>query len=290
MFMPLLFVSESNTRGPPARGSGQGRRPRRAARKEDRLNVYQMIAYETVRVTLGPWLSFAYGLRSEGTGNVPEQGGALLICNHRSILDPLALMHEVDRYIHFAGGSHGFVVPTLKTLHRMAEAIRSSRGEGEPGDGSPDDIVRLLEGGELVCVFPEGFGSFTLPERVSRISYFRTNFVRAAAEARVPVIPAAVVTGEEVGTRTGPDNAGGTPLRYPAAEKLRLRLPLYRRVLVRVGVPIELSAAAGEPLTKQAIDSLSGKLRRVVTKLHNGEDLDRFLTGETPFDVLNDRV
>jgi hypothetical protein len=35
---------------------------------------------------------------------------------------------------------------------------------------------------------------------------------------------------------------------------------------------------------------LSGKIRRIVIKLYDGDDLDRFLTGETPFDIFTDRV
>jgi hypothetical protein len=31
-------------------------------------------------------------------------------------------------------------------------------------------------------------------------------------------------------------------------------------------------------------------VRRVVNKLYEGEDLDRFMTGEKPFDIVNDRV
>ena len=52
----------------------------------------------------------------------------------------------------------------------------------------------------------------------------------------------------------------------------------------------DLEGFMDEPLTKNAIDTLSGKLRRVVIKLYNGEDLDRFLTGKLPFDAYTDRV
>lgn len=38
-------------------------------------------------------------------------------------------------------------------------------------------------------------------------------------------------------------------------------------------------------MTKELIDRVSGKVRRIVIKLSNGEDLDRFLTGETPLDI-----
>ena len=69
-----------------------------------------------------------------------------------------------------------------------------------------------------------------------------------------------------------------------------VRRTYYRRVRVRIGRPIELHQYCDEKMTKELIDRISGKGRRIVIKLFNGEDLDRFLTGETPFDIFTDRV
>ena len=59
---------------------------------------------------------------------------------------------------------------------------------------------------------------------------------------------------------------------------------------MRVGKPLDLSPIYdGEP-TKLDIDRISGRIRRIVEKLYNGEDLDRFVYGDRPFDVLRERV
>ena len=64
----------------------------------------------------------------------------------------------------------------------------------------------------------------------------------------------------------------------------------YKRVRVKIGKPIDLSGYYDQELTKELIDRVSGKVRRIIIKLYDGEDLDRFLTGETPFDIFTDRV
>ncbi|MFH1150950.1 MAG: lysophospholipid acyltransferase family protein [Actinomycetota bacterium] len=254
------------------------------------MNVYQTLAYETVRTVFGPWLSFAFRISSEGADNVPVEGGALLVCNHRSVLDPLALMNEIDRYIHFVAGSRGFLVPTARTLYHMTGMVRLSLKGGTRSGRGMDEAVRLMREGEIVGIFPEGVESFMRPDRASRISYFRTGFARMALEAGVPVIPAVCVPEEEVSISSLPARLIGSYADHAAVAEGPARLALYRRMLVRVGKPIELSGFLDQKLTKSAIDTLSGKLRRVIIKLYNGEDLDRFLTGEKPFDIYTDRI
>lgn len=255
------------------------------------MNIYQMLAYEGMRTFLGPWLTFAFRINSEGAGNVPDDGGALLVCNHRSILDPLALMTEVERYIHFvAGGTHGFVIPTVRTLYHMSGMVKLSLKGGARSGKGMDQAVQLMKDGEIVGIFPEGIESFMRPDKASRISYFRTGFARMALEAGVPIIPAAVIPSEEVRIPAVTQRLLGEYMDHPAAREGTARLMLHKRMLVRIGRPIPLGGFLDEPLTKIAIDTLTGKLRRIVIKMYNGEDLDRFVYGKKPFDIYTDRV
>ena len=254
------------------------------------MNVYQMLAYESMRTFFGPWLTFAFRIRCEGAGNIPKDGGALLICNHRSILDPVALMTEIDRYIHFVAGSHGFVVPMVKTFYHMTGMVRLSLKGGTRTGKGLDEAVQLMKDGEIVGIFPEGIESFMRPDKASKISYFRTGFARMALEAGVPIIPVAVVPTEEIKLPAVPGRILSSYVDHPAAKEGSMKFMLYRKVLVRVGRPIDLTGFLEQPLTKNAINTLSGKLRRIVIKLYNGEDLERFVTGDLPFDIYTDRI
>lgn len=254
------------------------------------MNVYQMLAYESMRTFFGPWLTFAFRIHSEGAQNIPKDGGALLICNHRSVLDPVALMTEVDRYIHFVAGSHGFVVPMVKTIYHMTGMVKLSLKGGNRSGKGLDEAVQLMKDGEIVGIFPEGIESFMRPDRASKISYFRTGFARMALEAGVPIIPVAVVPTEEVKLPALAAKFANALLDHPAAQDGPVNFMLSKKMVVRVGKPIDLGGFLDEPLTKTAIDTLSGKLRRIVIKLYNGEDLERFLEGSKPFDIYTDRV
>ena len=64
----------------------------------------------------------------------------------------------------------------------------------------------------------------------------------------------------------------------------------YKGVTCRVGRPIDLSPFFDEDPTKALIDRIAGRIRRIVIKLYDGEDLDKYLTGEKPFDFEADPV
>jgi 1-acyl-sn-glycerol-3-phosphate acyltransferase len=251
------------------------------------MNVYQMLAYEGVRTFLGPWVAFALRVRSEGTENIPEEGGALLVCNHRSTLDPLILINEVDREIRFLMGAKGSLVPLVRTFSRMAAGAHIPINRRNSVMGI-DEAVRLLEAGELVGVFPEGLESSMRPDRASGVRYFRTGFARVALEAGVPIIPAAMIPGDEI--QVPIVGAALRRARGGASVEGPLKSMLHSSVLLRIGRPIGLEEFEDKPLTKSSIDMLSGKVRKVIIKLYNGEDLERFATGELPFDVYTDRI
>ncbi len=149
--------------------------------------------------------------------------------------------------------------------------------------------LELLRDGEVVAIFPEGVESFVSPDRVKKITHFKTGFVRLALQARVPIIPAAVVALEE---RKLPRLPGFLVQPFFPHEKAAegMAFVSYRHVRVRIGRPLSLEALFGEAPTKMELDRVSGRIRRVVEKLYNGDDLDRLIYGDQPFDIMHDRV
>lgn len=92
-----------------------------------------------------------YAIRT--VGNLPDQGGALVICNHVSYVDTLALSLASSRPIRFLAYEEFFRTPVLGLILRVAGAIPVSPTRAK------DAIVRAAEAlrsGEIVCIFPEG--------------------------------------------------------------------------------------------------------------------------------------
>jgi 1-acyl-sn-glycerol-3-phosphate acyltransferase len=154
-----------------------------------------------------PVIGFAHvvfatlGLRFtvEGAENVPQQGGAVLACNHVSYLDfafgGLAAWPS-RRYVRFMCKESVFRHPVAGPLMRGMHHIPVDRSAGS---GAFRDALRALRDGEIVGLFPEATisRSFTVKD-------FKNGATRMAAAAGVPLIPVAVWGGQRIYTKGRP--------------------------------------------------------------------------------------
>ena len=126
-----------------------------------------------------------YRVRVIGRSNVPERGGALLVPNHVSFADGLFLFASIDRPIRFIVYAGYFEKPLLGWFLRSMRAIPIS------ATGGPKMILqafreagRELDGGEIVCVFPEG--QLT---RSGMMAPFQRGLQRIVKGRTTPIIP-----------------------------------------------------------------------------------------------------
>lgn len=254
------------------------------------MNVNQLLFYDFCRWTAGPLFSAAMGLKCEGAENVPVEGGALIVGNHRQpVLDPFCIGIKVERPINWAGVSWPFKVPILGSLWRGWGIVPLEITGAKRNEESLNLLIELLKDGELVGLFPEGAGAVANLHKVSRVATFKTGFARLALKARVPIVPVAIIARWEKHLPNIP----------PRLTRLFLDLPefkdghpvnLYRKALVRIGRPIDLEDLYDQEVDRALINYISGKVRRVVIKLYDREDDDRFMTGEKSFNIAYDRV
>ena len=131
-----------------------------------------------------------------GADNIPTEGGALVVSNHSGTLPMDALMTLVTvhdhtgRHLRPLGADLVFQMPVVSSLARKSGATLAC---GE-------DAERMLAGGELVGVWPEGFKGIGKPysERYKLQRFGRGGFVSAALRTGVPIIPLSVVGAEEI--------------------------------------------------------------------------------------------
>lgn len=253
------------------------------------MELKNMLFYEAARLIVGPIADWHYHIHVQGKENVPEEGGGLVVSNHRSLLDPVMVGFSVDRFVNFAAASYSFQMPIVKQLYTLAGSFPLSIYGGNESDQDISRAHTLLQNGELVGIFPEGVQSFFNPNRVTKIATFKTGFAKLALETRVPIIPCVVVADEERELPKIPGFMVSAYVKLPNAKE-GIRFITYRDVTCRIGRPIDLSPYYDEEPTKALIDRIAGRIRRIVIKLYDGESLDRFLTGETPFDFTSDAV
>ena len=130
--------------------------------------------------------------------NVPATGGVLLVANHSGTVPVDALMmglavhdhHPAGRTLRILGADLVFDTPVLGPLARRAGITLACN----------EDAERLLDSGEAVSVFPEGFkgGGKPFSQRYKLQRFGRGGFVSAAVRSGVPIVPCAIIGAEEI--------------------------------------------------------------------------------------------
>ena len=136
-----------------------------------------------------------YRLRLHGIEKqVPDEGAALLVCNHVSYLDALILSASVPRPVRFVMYYKIFNIPVMSWIFRTAKVIPIAGGREDPElmQKAFDEIDAALADGQLVGLFPEG--ALT---RDGNIAPFKSGVERVLERANengrpVPVVPMAL--------------------------------------------------------------------------------------------------
>ncbi len=193
-----------------------------------------------------------------GAENIPTDGGALVVSNHSGTvpMDGLVTMVSIHdttgRNLRPLGADLVFSMPVIGELARKGGATLACN----------EDAQRMLSGGELVGVWPEGFKGIGKPysDRYKLQRFGRGGFVSAAIRTGVPIVPCSVVGAEEIYPLVGnvPSLARllGIPYLpitpfFPLLGPLGL-VPLPSKWLIEFGEPIRTDSydggAADDPM------------------------------------------
>jgi 1-acyl-sn-glycerol-3-phosphate acyltransferase len=208
-----------------------------------------------------------------GLDNIPSTGGALVVANHSGTVPIDAMMtqlaiydhHPAHRHLRMLGADLVFKSPLIAPLARKGGSTLACN----------EDAERLMSGGELAGVWPEGFKGIGKPfsERYKLQRFGRGGFVSAALRSGVPIIPCSIVGAEEIypvvgnvkilARLLGFPYVPVTPF-FPLLGPLGL-LPLPSKWIIEFGEPIatdELgSGAADDPML---VFNLTDQVREVI--------------------------
>lgn len=175
---------------------------------------------------LGPLLRVLFRPWIRGVENVPSSGAAILASNHLSFSDSIFLPLMLRRPVTFLAKSEYFTGKGLKgALSRWfftaTGQLPIDRSGGKASEASLNTGLEVLAGDNLLGIYPEGTRS---PD--GKLYRGRTGIARMVLEAKVPVIPVAMIDTEKV---------------QPIGQKM----PKIRRVGIAIGTPLDFSRFEG---------------------------------------------
>jgi 1-acyl-sn-glycerol-3-phosphate acyltransferase len=223
-----------------------------------------------------------FRLEVRGLENIPAEGGALVVSNHSGtvpldgLMTMLTVHDHVGRFLRPLGADLVFRLPVVSSLARKSGATLACI----------EDAERMLSGGDLVGVWPEGFKGIGKPfsERYKLQRFGRGGFVSAALRTGVPIIPLSVVGAEEIYPLVG---------NMPSLARL-LGVPYipitpffpWLGPLGMVPLPSKWILEFGEPIRTDSYDAAEAEDPMLV---FNVTDQVRETIQHTLFDLLRDR-
>lgn len=153
------------------------------------IYIYTLVPEFLMRFIMWMLIHSVYRLEKTGLDHVPDEGPAVLVCNHVSFVDALVIAAAVPRPVRFVMDHNIFKRPILNFVFRTAKTIpiASAKDDRETLEQAYEEIDRALADGDLVGIFPEG--------RITtdgEIAPFRPGIQRIIARRPVPVIPLAL--------------------------------------------------------------------------------------------------
>ena len=130
-----------------------------------------------------------YRIDKSNLHNIPEEGAAVLACNHVSFVDPIIIAAVCERRLRFVMYYKIYRLPVVHYLFKLMGAIpiASVKEDAALLDNAYEEIAKALQEDELVCIFPEGGLS---PD--GEIQPFKHGIEKILKRNPVPVVPMAL--------------------------------------------------------------------------------------------------
>jgi 1-acyl-sn-glycerol-3-phosphate acyltransferase len=208
------------------------------------LYIYALVPEFLMRFVVWGLIHSVYRLRKVGLERIPDEGAAIVVCNHVSYVDALVISAGCRRPIRWVMYHQIFKIPVLSFVFRTAKAIPIAPATEDAAmlERAYDAIARELADGQLIGLFPEG--KLTAD---GELHEFRSGIMKILERTPVPVVPMAL-----------------SGLWRSAFSRNRARLrhatKLFPRIRLSVGEPVPAAEVSPERL-QAAVLAMRGAWR-----------------------------
>jgi len=224
---------------------------------------------ENIKKFVTPFFNLAVSTHVYGYHNIVPTGKLILICNHRSDMDPFLVSSAFPRFISWIAAEYTARIPLFKDLVERTGTIPMAI-DGNVSMSSIKKIQQVFKNGDVLGIFPEGHdymvkNDFSLP-----LAKFHEGFAAFSLRNKVDILPSVIIPVEE------------TITDYPIPPLVRafMGMPkevcnikkrvVYKEVNVVFGEVIDHKPFIGKPL-EEGMRELSQETKRRMEELQKAD-------------------
>ena len=153
------------------------------------IYIYTLVPEFLLRFLVWMLVHTVYRLKVRDIERIPEEGPAIIVCNHVSFVDALIITAACRRPIRFIMDHKIFKAPLMSFFFHQSRAIPIAPARDDPAlmEQAFDEAAKALAEGELVGIFPEGKITDS-----GELNPFRGGIMRILERQPAPVVPLAL--------------------------------------------------------------------------------------------------
>lgn len=210
-------------------------------------------AFEIARLLTAPARRGLVRLTVEHPENLPSQGPAIVVANHRSFFDSVLLMFALPRPVSVLGKAEYTDRWLTKWLFCGAGMIPIRRENAADLGRAFDQVDEVLERGEVVALFPEGTRS-----RDGLLHRGHSGAAHLALTTGAPIVPVGII---------------GTERILPTGARL---VRPFQHATISLGEPILTVEARSTGSTKRARREVTDRIMTEIGRLCRQDYVDQY--------------
>ena len=191
--------------------------------------------YWLFRAILIVVLKVLFRLKVEGLKNLPKTTNFIVVSNHTSFLDALAVSVAIPQKIYWLAIRGVYHISWVRWFVKMSQTL--------PTGGSSEKAIYLLQNNKNLGLFPEGTRSFD-----GKLREFRRGAALFAMKTGRPIVPCAILGAYEAFPRTA-------------------KFPKFRPIKVKIGKPQYLLKEFEEVIDDIALQEGIFRIRNTIKEM-----------------------
>jgi len=198
----------------------------------------------------GPFIKYSYKLfikGAKGLKNIPQGKGFIVVANHTSYLDIIALsvVFQIKKKINirYLAKKELFTNWLFRRLEGIFHGIPIDRSKNK-SEEALQLAIKALKKGKVIGMYPEGERSIT-----GKIQKGKTGAIRLALWSKVPVLPVGIMGAFEI------------------MPKGRIIPKFKKNITLNIGKPIYFNKYYNTTMTKKLLRQQTNKIIKEIAKL-----------------------